>query len=158
MIRLFFSVCLIIFSVQSFSQARPGIPASELSLPGVNGETLSLSQFKGKIVLLDFWASWCGPCRHNNPRLVKLYRKYHPKGLEIYGVSLDTDGGSWKEAIHHDKLPWTQVNDDKGWNAPSTIVYGVNAIPASFLIDKDGIIRVINGSEQDLEKALKEML
>ena len=156
--RFIFSSLLIFFTMISFSQIGPGSSATELSLPDINGQQVTLSNFKGKIVLLDFWASWCGPCRHNNPKLVKLYRKYHSRGFEIYGVSLDTDPASWKQAIHHDKLEWTQVIDDRGWNAQSTVDYHVDAIPSSFLIDRDGIIRVINGTERDIEKALRELL
>ena len=156
--RLIFSFSLIAITMTSYSQIGPGSPATELSLPDQQGQPASLSSFRGKIVLLDFWASWCGPCRHNNPQLVKLYKKYHPKGFEIYGVSLDTDAESWKQAIHHDKLAWTQVIDDRGWNAQSTVDYHVDAIPSSFLIDREGVIRVVNGSEKDIEKALRELL
>jgi peroxiredoxin len=156
--RFIFSVFLIVLSMNSFPQIMPGMPAAELSLPDANGNPVNLSELKGKVVLLDFWASWCGPCRRNSPHLVRLYKKYHEKGLEILGVSLDQDPASWKDAIHHDKMNWIQVNDDKGWNAPSTITYQVNAIPAYFLIDKNGIIKLINGSGQQLEDAIKELL
>jgi peroxiredoxin len=155
-------ICLILFlmaiSLNLFSQMRPGQTAANLSLPDLNGKSISLSELKGKVILIDFWASWCGPCRHNNPRLVKLYNKYHGKGLEIYGVSLDEDMESWKKAVHHDKLVWIQVIDDKGWEAQSASVYGVDAIPSSFLIDKQGVIRFINMEGPELENNVRDLL
>jgi peroxiredoxin len=156
--RICFTLFLLGISMDLFSQMKPGLPAAELSLPDQNGKMVSLSDFKGKVVLIDFWASWCGPCRHNNPRLVKLYNKFHDKGLEIYGVSLDEDAESWKKAIHHDKLVWIQVIDDKGWAATSSATYGVDMIPSSFLIDKQGIIRTVNAEGPDLESSVRDLL
>jgi peroxiredoxin len=156
--RIYITLFLLIFSLNLFSQMRPGQNAADLSLPDLNGKTVSLSEFKGKVVLLDFWASWCGPCRHNNPRLVKLYNKFHDKGFEIYGVSLDEDTKSWKKAVRNDKLSWTQVIDDKGWDATSIVTYGINFIPSSFLIDRDGVIRTINAEGPELESSVKDLL
>jgi peroxiredoxin len=145
-------------SLNLFSQMIPGQIAAELSLPDLNGKNVSLSELKGKIVLIDFWASWCGPCRHNNPRLMKLYNKYHSKGLEIYGVSLDDDVDSWKKAVHHDRLEWIQVIDDKGWESSAATKYGVDMIPSSFLIDRQGIIRTINAEGLELENSVRVLL
>lgn len=156
--RIYITLFFLIFSLNLFSQMRPGQNAADLSLPDLNGKTVSLSEFKGKVVLLDFWASWCGPCRHNNPRLVKLYNKFHDKGFEIYGVSLDEDTKSWKKAVRNDKLSWTQVIDDKGWDATSIVTYGINFIPSSFLIDRDGVIRTINAEGPELESSVKDLL
>jgi peroxiredoxin len=156
--RIFIILFLMIISQNLFSQMRPGQNAVDLSLPDLNGKTVSLSEFKGKVVLLDFWASWCGPCRHNNPRLVKLYNKFHDKGFEIYGVSLDEDTKSWKKAVRNDKLNWVQVIDDKGWDAVSIATYGINFIPSSFLIDRDGVIRTINAEGSELESSVKDLL
>ena len=141
-----------------FAQIKVGQPAPELSLPDLQGNRVSLSALKGKLVLIDFWASWCGPCRQNNPHLVRLYRKYHDKGLEIYGISIDDNPEAWKKAVSQDKLTWIQVNDIKGWDAPSAILYGVDAIPASCLIDREGVVRKINAVGWDLESEIKKCL
>ncbi|MBS1932675.1 MAG: TlpA family protein disulfide reductase [Bacteroidetes bacterium] len=149
---------LISVSVGAFSQAKKGKPAPEISLPGFDGKIINLYDLKGEIVLIDFWASWCGPCRRNNPKLVELYKKYHDRGFEIYGISIDSNAANWKQAVQQDQLPWIQVNDNKGWYAPSTITYDVNAIPASYLLDKDGIIRLIDFDERNIESKLKSLL
>ena len=155
-------ICILFFvlfmSLNTFSQMNTGTPAADLSLPDMNGNLIRLSDLKGKVVLIDFWASWCGPCRKNNPHLVKLYHKYHGKGLEIFGVSLDEDHQNWKEAVSHDRMDWIQVIDDKGWNASSALAYGVEMIPSSFLIDRDGVIRKVNAEGWPLESEIKTLL
>lgn len=156
--RICFVLLLTGLSLNLFAQMRPGIAAEDLSLPDMNGNRLRLSDLKGKVVLIDFWASWCGPCRHNNPRLVKLYNKYHGKGLEIYGVSLDDDPTKWVKAVRHDKLNWIQVIDDQGWAASSANIYGVDMIPSSFLLDKKGIIRTMNAEGDELENSVRDLL
>ncbi|HEV3222210.1 MAG TPA: TlpA disulfide reductase family protein [Puia sp.] len=156
--RICFTLFLMVISLNLFSQMRPGQSVVDLSLPDLNGKMVSLSELKGKVVLIDFWASWCGPCRHNNPHLVKLYNKYHSKGLEIFGISLDEDIDDWKKAVRHDKLIWIQVIDDKGWQAPSAYAFGVDMIPTSFLIDRQGVIRTINAEGADLESNIRDLL
>ncbi len=142
----------------SFSQIKKGKPAPEISLINMEGNQINLSDLKGKVVLIDFWASWCGPCRNNNPRLIKLYQKYHDKGFEILGVSIDNNAQDWKQAVNEDHLEWIQVDDKNGWNASTAKVYNVNAIPSSFLIDKDGIIREIDLEGRQLESKIKSLL
>lgn len=135
-----------------------GEQAIDFTVNDVNGNPVSLSSFKGKTVLIDFWASWCGPCRAENPNVVKAYNKYKDKNFTILGVSLDEDASKWKEAIEHDKLAWTQVSDLKGWDAEAAGKYGVKAIPANFLIDQDGKIIGHNLRGEKLEEKLAEVL
>jgi peroxiredoxin len=140
------------------AQPQQGRLAREISLPSVNGDTITLSSLKGKVVLLDFWASWCGPCRTSNRNLVKLYSKYHDKGFEILGVSLDDEPSKWKEAIRKDKVSWIQVNDPGGWEAKTAIAWEVMAIPTSYLIDRNGTLLAMDLEGRELEKALKYLL
>lgn len=156
--RICFTLFFLIISLNLFSQMIPGHSAAELTLPDMNGNHMRLSDLKGKVVLIDFWASWCGPCRQNNPKLVKLYSKYHEQGLEIYGISLDDNVKSWKKAVAHDKMNWIQVIDDQGWSASSANIYGVDMIPSSFLLDREGIIRTINVEGAELENSVKDLL
>jgi len=140
------------------AQIKYGADAPEVALPAVNGDTLKLSSLKGKVVLLDFWASWCGPCRVANKGLVKLYGKYKSKGFEIFGVSFDKDKSDWRKAIAKDKITWLQVNDDGGWEAPTAISWGIDAIPTSYLIDQNGKLIAMDLTGKELEKKLKEIL
>jgi peroxiredoxin len=152
-------VILILFAFTEISaQVKKGKQAPEISLKDISGQTISLSSFKGKVVLIDFWASWCMPCRKNNPNLVALYKKFKEEGFEILGVSIDKDNADWKTAIEKDKLTWTQVVDNAGWNAQSTIDYGIEGIPASFLVDQEGIIRGVDLDGRELESMIKKLL
>lgn len=123
-----------------------------------NGQVKKLSDLKGKAVLLEFWASWCGPCRQENPNLVKTYEEFNPKGFEIFAVSLDEDKESWQEAIKEDGLIWEHVNDLKGQRNEASLIYGINGIPDNFLIDEDGEIVGRNLRGQKLNEKLKEIL
>ncbi|MHA8051583.1 peroxiredoxin family protein [Aquirufa sp. ROCK-SH2] len=120
--------------------ANQGSEAPEIALPTPTGEILALSSLKGKYVLIDFWASWCGPCRQENPNVVKTYAKYKDKGFEIFGVSLDKDKAAWLRAIENDKLVWKHVSDLQYWNSVGAQAYGVNSIPMTFLLDPTGKI------------------
>lgn len=134
-----------------------GSIAPEITLPNPQGDTISLSMFKGKYVLIDFWASWCRPCRIENPHLVKCYQKYNSKGFEIFQVSLDKKRESWIEAIEKDQLSWTQVSDLKYWDSAPAKTYNIQGIPANFLIDKQGKIIAKNLRGDNLEAKLSEL-
>ena len=135
-----------------------GSQAPEVTLPDFDGKTVSLSSLKGKYVLLDFWASWCGPCRGENPNVLAAYSRFKDKNFTVFGVSLDNQKDAWQKAINDDGLAWTQVSDLKGWNSPAVVTYGVHAIPSNFLIDPAGkiIARDLRGSR--LEETLQEVL
>lgn len=123
------------------------------------GNAVSLASFKGKYVLLDFWASWCGPCRAENPNVVKAYNKYKDKGFTILSVSLDQPGKhqAWMDAIHKDGLTWTHVSDLKFWDNEVAKQYGIRAIPQNFLIDPEGKIIAKDLRGDELTKTLSEL-
>ncbi len=135
-----------------------GKKAPEITGQTPDGKQLSLSDLKGKLTLIDFWASWCGPCRQENPNVVKLYEKYHAKGFNILGVSLDDDAGKWKQAIAADGLEWAHVSDLKAWDSELIKPYAVNAIPHTVLVDENGIIIASNLRGADLEEKVAEVL
>jgi peroxiredoxin len=133
--------------------------APEFSQPDINGQPVSLSSFRGKYVLLDFWASWCRPCREENPNVVAAYNQFKDKNFTVFGVSLDENKEAWQKAIDKDGLTWTHASDLQFWNNAAATLYGVQSIPANFLIDPQGniIAQDLRGEElvKTLEKHLK---
>ncbi len=135
-----------------------GSMAPDIAYANPDGKIMKLSDLRGKVVLLDFWASWCRPCRMENPNVVKLYNKYKDKGFDVYSYSLDRDKASWVAAIEKDGLVWpNHTSDLKGWQAEGAKPYKVRQIPTTFLIDREGKILVINPRGAALEKALKDI-
>jgi peroxiredoxin len=126
-----------------------GAVAPDFSAPNPEGTSVSLKSALGKLTLIDFWASWCGPCRKENPNVVSLYNDFHAKGLNIIGVSLDQKADKWKEAITKDQLTWTHISNLQGWEDPIAKRYSVDGIPATFLLDEKGVViaRDLRGDE-----------
>lgn len=135
-----------------------GKAAPDFTQPDTLGRAMSLHGFKGKYVLIDFWASWCVPCRKENPNVVKAYQKYHDKGFEILGVSLDSKKDAWLKAIAVDGLTWQHVSDLKGWANAAATDYGVKSVPANYLLDRDGKIIAKGLRGEFLDKKLAELL
>ena len=136
-----------------------GMLAPELDFSSPTGQNIKLSSLKGKVVLIDFWASWCKPCRMENPNVVKLYNQYKDKGFTIYSVSLDKQKDRWVNAIQQDGLAWpNHVSDLKGWQSAASAKYGVNGIPYTVLIDKDGKVIATKLRGEQLAQKLKEIL
>jgi len=141
------------------SSVNGTVSAPEIAFPNPSGKILKLSDLKGKVVLVDFWASWCGPCRAENPNVVKMYEKFKDKGFTIFSVSLDEDATKWKEAIEKDQLSWTNhVSDLKGWKSSVVANFGIEGIPYTVLLNKDGKIIGKNLRGEKLEETLNELL
>lgn len=144
-----------IVSLTVLAQPKENTKAPEFKLTDLEGKTQQLSALQGKVVLLDFWASWCGPCRRNNPKLIKLYKEFKDKGLEIVGISLDKNADNWKNAVQQDGLSWMQLIDKTGTVADE---WGVQYIPYAVIIDKKGNVVSINPDEHDIKRILKKLL
>jgi peroxiredoxin len=146
--------------LDKLSSVEIGSIAPDFSAPSPEGKTISLKESMGKVTLIDFWASWCGPCRKENPNVVAMYNELHDKGLNIIGVSLDKEGDAekWKEAIAKDGLTWNQISNLKFWKEPIAVQYNVKSIPATFLLDASGKIVAKDLRGEELKAKVKELL
>jgi len=154
------SMAMVIISINVISsianaQPKKRMPVPEISLSDTSGNLRTLSSLKGKIVLIEFWASWCGPCRKSNPALSRLYSRYRSRGFEIYGISIDQSPAAWKNAIEADRTAWTQVTDNRDRNASIAVDWKINFIPASFLVSREGNLIAVDPNHHKLKSYLK---
>ena len=148
-------------ALRSGGGSTPGVgqEAPDIVMNDLEGNTRKLSDLRGKVVLIDFWASWCGPCRRENPNVVKAYAEYKDKGFDVFSVSLDKTADRWKAAIEQDGLLWSNhVSDLKGWQNAAAKLYDVHSIPATFLIDQEGKVVASNLRGPALDSKLEELL
>ena len=153
---IFFPVILLCLSLQA--QVKRGQQAPEIRLPGLSDSTITLSSLRGKVVLVDFWASWCRPCRQENPNVVAAYKTYSAKNFTVLGVSLDRAKEPWLQAIKDDGLTWTHVSDLKFWQNEVALKYKIQSIPQNMLVDPDGKIIGKNLRGAELLAKLRELL
>jgi thiol-disulfide isomerase/thioredoxin len=144
--------------IDNFKDISEGNTAPDFSGPTPTGEILSLKQAMGKVTIIDFWASWCGPCRKENPSVVALYNEFHSKGLNIIGVSLDKDAAKWKEAIAKDRLTWSHVSNLQFWTDPIAVLYNIKSIPATYILDENGVIIATNLRGEELRAKISSLL
>lgn len=152
------SAILLVGSVLCNAQLRIGDAVPEIELPNTKDSMIRLSSMQGKVVLIDFWASWCAPCRAANPYIQKLYSKYKDKGFEVVGVSLDTKQKEWLKAIKQDRLKYTQVIDNSGWRSKVAERYYVELLPTNFLVDRTGKLVAIDLEGKELFDKVKSLV
>ncbi|TKC64068.1 AhpC/TSA family protein [Pedobacter hiemivivus] len=144
-------------TLETLKKSLIGNQMADFVQADTSGKQVKLSSFRGKYVLVDFWASWCGPCRAENPNVLKAYNAYKDKGFTVVGISLDDKAANWKKAIRDDKMPWTQLSDLKGWKNEISTSYGIQAIPSNLLIDPSGKIIAKDLRGEMLENKLREL-
>ena len=154
----FLALIFLLGSTAVHAQLKIGEPVPEIELMGKLDSVIKLSSLNGKVVLIDFWASWCGPCRAANPYVQKLYKKYQANGFEVFAVSLDVNKPLWLKAIRKDRLTYTQVIDSDGWLSKVAEKYYVDALPTNFLLDKTGKIVAINIEGKQLIDKVKSLV
>jgi thiol-disulfide isomerase/thioredoxin len=151
-------VALLNQRIETLKKVSIGSPAPDFTMNDTLGHPQKLSSYFGKVLMVDFWASWCGPCRRENPNIVAAYRQYGRKGFDIVGISLDKNKARWMKAIGDDMLGWHHLSDLRGWNNAAAGLYGIRSIPSNLLLDKNGIIIGKNLMGDDLTNKLRELL
>ena len=154
--KLFFTFFIIATTFTVPAQINVGDKLPAIQLKSSHNTDVNLSSFQGKYILLDFWASWCGPCRVGNKKLVKLHNEISPDTIEIIGISIDTDANKWLKAIEKDKIKFTQLIDPKGFDSNTAVQFGVEELPSKFLFSPDGILIAINPTEEELTELIKK--
>lgn len=144
--------------IGALRRVKVGAPAVPFSANSSDGKKISLDKYRGKVVLVDFWAAWCAPCRMEMPNVIKVYEEFHKKGFEIVGVSLDDERAKFQGFVTQNKMVWPQIFEGRGWGSGIAQSYAVNAIPATFLIDRKGILRYKNVRGERLRSAVKELV
>ncbi len=156
--KLCLAVLISLITLTGKAQLMIGGTVPEIELPNKEDSLVKLSSLAGKVVLIDFWASWCAPCRAANPYVQKLYKKYKASGFEVFAVALDVKKEAWLKAIKSDKLTYTLVNDNTGWNSKVAESYFVDMIPTNFLLDREGKIIAINLEGKQLFDKVKSIV
>ncbi|MCI4669219.1 MAG: AhpC/TSA family protein [Bacteroidia bacterium] len=146
------------FYLEKNKEPKIGEDFVDFEMMDINGKPRKVSELKGKVFLLEFWASWCGPCRAENPTLVKTYNEFHDKGFEIIAVSMDNSKTDWEEAVESDGLPWIHISDLKGGNSEAGLIYGISSIPDNFLIDENGKVIAKGLRGEMLKEKLSEVM
>ena len=155
---IFVVILFVLSTLYVNAQVAIGEMAPDFSLYNTKNKLVSLYSLHGKVVLIDFWASWCAPCRAANPGVERIYKKYKTKGFEVVGISIDNKKKAWLKAIAQDQIHYQQLNDTLGWYSPVAEKYGINEIPTSFLLDKQGKIVAIDLTGSRLEMKVNELI
>ena len=149
------AILLLIFTISASGQIKVGDQLPSLELQSSTNEKVNINQFKDKYVLIDFWASWCGPCRLGNKKLVKLHSEWDSAKVTLIGISIDTDPNKWKKAIIKDKITFLQLIDSKGFEAKAALLFGVEELPSKYLFNEKGILIKKNPTDEELNNLIK---
>ncbi len=154
--KLFFTFFIIVNTFILNAQIKVGDKLPAITLKSISNSDVNLTSFQGKYILIDFWASWCGPCRLGNKKLVKLHNEVSSDKMEIIGISIDTDTNKWLKAVEKDKIKFTQLIDSKGFDAETAIQFGVEELPSKFLFNAESILIAKNPTEEEIIKLIEK--
>ena len=154
--KLFFTFFIIVNTFILNAQIKVGDKLPAITLKSISNSDVNLTSFQGKYILIDFWASWCGPCRLGNKKLVKLHSEVSSDKMEIIGISIDTDTNKWLKAVEKDKIKFTQLIDSKGFDAETAIQFGVEELPSKFLFNEEGVLIAKNPTEEEIIKLIEK--